>query len=242
MKEMISIGGHRNQDSSAAWWRTFCPPAHKRPSWELARWLWLLTPAGAPVVRVLQGDRPPPYPGCVPYLGSDIRGWPREQRDAALGNRLPGDPVARKPGSHAPRRGKPRWEMEAAFWYDINGESEGDIAQRLELTSDTGLRPEPGDSSRSVRRYLRQGRSHLSAMNAWPWCLAPRRGCPPHEWWIQEHYLAPLARWHRLAFVNVANDLLATIEIATDSHNGERVSRERWVAAQRLYADWLGDG
>lgn len=216
-------------------WGRFCPPAHRRPSWDLARWLWLLTPPGAPVIPVLQGDRPPPHPGCVPYLGRHIPEWPHKERNAALRAQLPGEPIARKPGTHAPRSGKLRWEVEAAFRRDINGASEGEVAQRLELTEGVDRQPE---ASRSARRYVSNGRRSLADIGAWPWCLAPN-GRPVRNWWTQEHYLGPLARWHRLAFVRAANDLLGTVDMAVGSHDGERVSVDRWRAAEGLYADWL---
>jgi hypothetical protein len=53
-----------------------------------------------------------------------------------------------------------------------------------------------------------------------------------------ERYLAPLAAWHRHAFVDAIMVALGTIEVAAGTHSGTLASEDRWRAASVLYGEW----
>ena len=207
-----------------------------QPSDEFQRWLWLLTPVGAPVIEVLESPtHAPPHPGCVPRLA---------RHDAEM---PPGIP--RLPGRQAPQEGRPRWEVESAFRYDIQGWTQVQIADSLDFRDHhlkvkgaTVTQPKD-DRSRSARRYVEAGRRTLAELGAWPWCLT-REGALRRNttWWTTEHYLIPLAVWHRNAFRDAIMDVLGTIEITTGTHDGARASEDRGRAADALYDEWYRRG
>ena len=214
------------EDNFECQWRLFCPPA--QPSKEFWEWLWHLTPAGAPVIEVLVSSHAPPHPGCVPRVSA------RPEAEMPAG-------IHRLPGRQAPREGKPRWEVESAFRRNIQGWTETQIADNLDLVDHLGpsSTSQEGDRPRSARRYVQAGRLTLAKLGAWPWCLT-RDGAVWRDprWWTTERYLRPLAAWHREAFIDSAMDALGTIEAAAGTHSGSRASEDRWRTADALYREW----
>lgn len=209
------------------------------PTPALPYWLWRLTIEGAPLVPILHVPHAP-GPGVVPFLrlrvplGARPVGWPRARRDAQILALVPAG-QRRWPRKDRPRAraGRPRWTTEAAYFRDLCGEPEVEVARRLDLADDT-LRGE--DGSRSARYSVAQGRRRLGAIGAWPWALAPA-GKLPRDWWRDVRYAEALAAWHRESFVAMVGDALRPAQYAAGDRSDMRYAPGNREAALRLYAE-----
>jgi hypothetical protein len=205
-------------------WRTFRAP---EPSLALMEWLWRLIPPGALVVpllaRIPEGSKDYPLDRYsargVPCL-PDAADPPLPQRDrraqhAALLKLLP-TVHQREPERQAPRKGIPRWALEAAFYRDLVDLSTIEIADALDLRDDASRNGESG--SRSARRYATDGRLQLRALGAWPWALSTdKRALLPRGWHRDQRFAAALADWHHAAVTAALRDSLRSVEAAAGS-------------------------
>jgi hypothetical protein len=229
----------------------FRPP---EPSPELALWLWHLTPPTAPTVPVLEsrtrdddryGGRDPGRvpvrddgPGHVPLLRHDRGIRSAHERLQLVRETLPPG-VRRQPDHHRPTIGKPRWEIESAFFHDVCGYSNLEIADALDFTDHKkqtwGSR---SPESRSARRYVEDGRKALAALGAWPWTLEENGKVDARGWWRDDRFAIALFGWHEEATVMAINDAL----LAADCLSGQetyRTNGDRLATATRLYRERL---
>lgn len=208
-------------------WPLFCPKVG--PSPDLERWLWIVTPRGAPVVPVLLSSVQEAV--AAPLLGQNAQSLAR-----TIADRLPVG-IHREPGLPDPKRARPRWGIEAAWMHDIRGLSEDEIAGGLgRMTNADRRRVEDGDDrrSRTGRRYVTSGRHQLAELGAWPWTLSGENGMLPARWWEAERFARALAAWHETAFIYSLNDLLVSVDqLGVDQTS--RVLADRWFAARDLY-------
>ncbi|OAI39920.1 hypothetical protein AYO39_02260 [Actinobacteria bacterium SCGC AG-212-D09] len=149
------------------------------PGRGFARWLAQLLPPNADVIPVTgwerDGNRWRSF-GFVPLIAELAQPILPRQRTLLrqeLAVRMP-PVVPRRPRHQAPWKGKPMWELNTAFAYDIYGVDTVTIAQALDLSD--YLLYNPGvvldDESRGGYRYLKEGRARLAGLGAWPWCVA----------------------------------------------------------------------
>ena len=226
-----------------AWqdWRTFRAP---EPSRALMEWLWRLIPPGALVVpllaRIPEGSKDYPLDRysargvpCLPDAATPpLPSRDRNAQHAALLELLPAA-HQRELERQAPRKGIPRWRIEAAFYRDLVDLSTLEIADALDLRDDASRNGENG--SRSARRYATHGRIHLRTLGAWPWALSTdKRALLPRGWHRDQRYAAALADWHHAAVTATLRDSLRTIEAATGSTN-RGLSASVYDAAETAY-------
>jgi hypothetical protein len=208
----------------------------RTPSEELTRWLWLMTPPGAPTVPVLESTGRDDGPGHVPLLWTaqtaDLWQMDSRARIDAVRSRLP-QGVAREPGTHRPRAGRGRWAIEAAYLRDVWGHSEAEIGERLELYDTDEAKTAGSDRCRQARTYVSSGRRTLASLGAWPWALDDE-GRLERQWWTIERYAAALLVWHELSCVQAIEDALrATRGLITPPM--WRSLADTWRPAHDLY-------
>lgn len=190
-------------------------------------WLWRLIPPGALVVPVLaklpEGSKDYPVDRyntrgvpCLPDAAKPpLPARDRRAQHAALLERLPAA-HQRIPERQAPRKGIPKWNLEAAFYADLVGLSTIEIADALDLRDDASRNAENG--SRSARRYLTPARKRLVELGAWPWALSTdKNGLLPRGWQRDQRYAAALGDWHYDAVTATLHDSLRTVEVAAGS-------------------------
>ena len=149
-------------------WAHFCPPEPRDDV--LVRWLAMLTPPAASVIELSLGP--------VPRIAEATCDLPPA--------------IPRRPGTRAPQAGLAYWEMEAAYYRDLDGATSCEIARAMDLQIDLH-RENPRSSS--ADRYVRHGRALLNRLGAWPWA-AVANGRLPAKWREQPAFARPLARWH----------------------------------------------
>lgn len=204
----------------------------------LAEWLGRITPPGAPVVPILN-VRELRGPGCVPLIREYVQAerrpavWPRQKRDAEILQLVPVGIVRPARGeAPRPRDGLPRWYMEAAYFRDLWGKSEQEVAAGIEASCSEDFSRGREPDSRTARRWTGQGRQILADLGAWPWCLRSAGKLEP-RWWRERRYAEVLAVWHFRVFEDALSDLLAPVQYAAgDRARWRRHNRE---AAADLY-------
>jgi hypothetical protein len=230
----------------------FCAP--HEPGRELGTWLANLVPAHSDVVRVASPERGANdwnSFGCAPLIAE--RAFPPLPRQRWLLHRelmarMP-PVIAREPNRQAPLKGKPMWEVNIAFALDIYGMNTIDAAEAVGL-EDYFLYPEKtgtflidgkprdkmlGSESRGGYRYLAAGRTRLSRLGGWPWCLRDSGRLPP-RWYCEEEYATALATWHYQQWLAAS---AALINSAPRSNVLPAELREQArVAYREWYATW----
>ena len=147
--------------------------------------------------------------------------------------------VHREPQHQAPRLGKRRWAIESAYRRHLLGHSELQIADSLDLTDHlnrvTGSRKR---ESRSVRRYVKEGRKTLATLGAWPWAVEKDGRLDVRGWWRDDRFAAALFAWHEEAFVMAYNDTLLSADNITGREryrtDGDRLSAGCDLHRERL--------
>jgi hypothetical protein len=226
MQGMVRLDETQLQDDLHAFLARICPLPE--PGEDLVRWLWLMTPAGAPTIPVLESTDRDDGPGHVPLLTS-----PRSPGSALheVRRALP-EGLPREPGHRKPRRGADRWRIEAAHAHDLRGQSEVEVGASLDLFDSSG---EAVGRCRRAGDYVRAGRELLAEFGAWPWALAPN-GKLERRWWTMERYALALLVWHQDACVHAIEDALRASGglIATPEWRGAN-----WGDARRIYRERL---
>lgn len=224
------------QDDLRPFLERICPL--REPGDELMRWLWLMTPANAPTVPLLESTGRNDGPGHVPFLDAfaprEIPAWPHSVRQNAVSEALPIG-VHREPGHQRPREGRQRWMLESAYLRDLRGSTTVQIADSLDLFDVQSRITER--RSRSADRYIGPGRKTLAELGAWPWCLA-EDGKLERRWWTIERYAEALLVWHQNACIDA-------VEAALISSRGLitpptwRSTTVTWIVAREMYRTQL---
>ena len=238
----------------------FCPPAPSERGQQMADgegdptgerigalvfWIWRITPFGAPLVPILHVPHAP-GPGCVPFIAQSVSvaarppAWPQGKRDETIRVAVPaGLKRPRREQATRPREGHARWRMEAAYFSDLWGEDEKQVADRLDLAVDAGAdEHKRAPRSRSARRYVGEGRRLLAALGAWPWCM-DEHGRLESRWWSRQRYAEALARWHFDAFADAYDDLLRPVQYVAGARPAWRAVD--YGAAVRLYREQFSE-